>query len=293
MTPHPATHFVTTNGIRMRCLEWRSDASTSDRQTVVLLHGLTSCAETWSLLAPLLAEERRVLAPDLRGHGDSDKPGNGYDYQTLCQDMVGLLDALGVERAAVVGHSWGAGVAATLAGERPARVTHLTLLEGGFFRPDRQGEPTPERLETMLAPVEIYASRETYLAAVRSSLAGHWSPDIEAIALASICHNGDGSVREKLSREHQKLILRAMWETRTDGRYSRVRCPAQIIAAESGRPEAAERMARKRSAVAEAARLLPGCWVHWVADAVHDVQLHRPQGVAELLRAFLDRAPAH
>ena len=103
----PKSIYVTANGLRMRCLEWvRADhpGNQGDRPTVLLLHGLTSCAETWSLVAPALAEGMRVLAPDLRGHGETDKPDGGYDYQSICRDLVGLLDGLGVEQAAVAGH---------------------------------------------------------------------------------------------------------------------------------------------------------------------------------------------
>lgn len=274
----------------MRCLEWGdSDASSQDgtRPVVLLLHGLTSCAETWNLVAPMLAAEARVLAPDLRGHGETDKPDQGYDHESLRRDVEGLLEGLGVEQAAVVGHSWGAGVAATLAADLPHLATHLALMEGGFFGRDGRGEPTPERLEQMLAPPEIYASKERYLAEVQAHLPAPWTPDLEEIALASVYQNADGSVREKLSREHQKEILRVMWGARPQERYTRVGCPTMVIAAETAYPAAAERMARKRAGVEETARLLPRCTVRWVPDSVHDLQLHRPEVVAAALREFL------
>ena len=239
MSQAPKTHYIQANGLGIRCLEWGAPGqSEADGRpgAALLLHGLTSCAETWSFVAPALAQGMRVLAPDLRGHGETEKPGHGYDYEMICRDLMGLLDELGVGQAAVAGHSWGAGVAAGLAASDPQRVTHLALVDGGFLRPNRPQQMTPEQLEQMLAPAAIYASVQTYLAEVRRTLNGHWSPEIEAIALASIYHNADGSVREKLDREHQKLILRAMGNGRTEDRYALLRCPTLFLASETSHP---------------------------------------------------------
>jgi len=93
-------------------------------------------------------------------------------------------------------------------------------------------------------------------------------------------------VREKLDRERQKLILRATWEARFQDHLGRVRCPTLLLPSESSDPLLEERMARKRAAVEEAVSRLPDCTVRWVPDSVHDVQLHRPEVVAEALRGF-------
>ena len=199
----PVKRFVSTNGIRMKVLMWPSPASGAT--PVVLLHGLTSCAETWSLVAPALAADRPVFALDLRGHGETDKPDGGYDPDTAVADVAGALDALGLESCCLAGHSWGCGLGVRLAAGDPRRVRRLALVDGGFGnrRPSGGsdgGAPTPEWLEQMLAPIEVYRTLDTYFAEVRRSLNGHWSAEIEAIALASIYRNADGSVRECLSR---------------------------------------------------------------------------------------------
>ena len=142
-------------------------------------------------------------------------------------------------------------------------------------------QTAPER-----QPASRVASRVTG-AAVRQGLPGPWTAELEAIARASIYHNPDGSVREKLDREHQKLILRATWEARSQDHLGRVRCPTLLLPSESSDPLLGERMARKRAGVEEAAQRLPDCTVHWVLDSVHDVQLHRPEVVAAALRGFL------
>lgn len=74
---------------------------------VLMLHGWPQHAGAWRLVAPLLAERHRVICPDLRGFGSSDAPGRGYDPETFAADALALLDALGLERACLVGHDWG------------------------------------------------------------------------------------------------------------------------------------------------------------------------------------------
>lgn len=95
---------------------------------LLLIHGNFASQQWW---APQFAEPpagRRLIAPDLRGLGDSGRPGHGYDVATAAADVRALLDALGIERCDVLGHSLGGCVALALAVERPALVRSLLLL---------------------------------------------------------------------------------------------------------------------------------------------------------------------
>ncbi len=112
---------------------------------VLLLHGFPDRASMWSRqIAHLVAQGFRVIAPDLRGYGDSDKPVGVENYRMhlLVGDVTGLLDALGVEKAHVVGHDWGASLAWNVAAAVPERVERLVVLSvghpRGFFTDPRQ-----------------------------------------------------------------------------------------------------------------------------------------------------------
>ncbi|MGY2060552.1 alpha/beta fold hydrolase, partial [Nocardia gipuzkoensis] len=100
---------------------------------VVLLHGLPQTHLMWRHVAPLLAERHTVVCPDLRGYGASDKPAavdeNVYSKRTMAADIVGLADALGIDRFALVGHDRGGHVAFRAGLDHPDRVAHLAILD--------------------------------------------------------------------------------------------------------------------------------------------------------------------
>lgn len=109
---------------------------------LVLLHGLTSDGSVWDGVTPLLSDRWRVYAPDLRGHGQSDWPGS-YSLELISADVLGFLDALGVARATLVGHSMGGSAGYLLALRHPDRVAALVLAETPPPRP--QQRPVPDR----------------------------------------------------------------------------------------------------------------------------------------------------
>jgi pimeloyl-ACP methyl ester carboxylesterase len=103
---------------------------------LVLIHGITSNSATWDRVLPALAKHYTVLAPDLLGHGRSDKPERGdYSVGAHANVIRDLMNALGHERATFIGHSFGGGVALQFAYQYPERVDRLVLVApGGFGR---------------------------------------------------------------------------------------------------------------------------------------------------------------
>lgn len=96
---------------------------------VVLLHGYAQTSLMWRPLMPLLAPKRTVIVPDLRGAGGSDKPDGGFDKKTMAADIRALLTALGIDRAAVVGHDIGLMVAYAFAAQFPQMTERLVLMD--------------------------------------------------------------------------------------------------------------------------------------------------------------------
>jgi pimeloyl-ACP methyl ester carboxylesterase len=129
---------VTVNGVGLHAVV------AGEGSPIVLLHGWPVTWYHWRQVIPLLAERYTVIAPDLRGLGDSDRPNGGYDKRTLADDVVALTEVLGVERFALVGHDFGGTVAYTLAATYPDRVSHLVIEEEllpGVSVPDSLASP--------------------------------------------------------------------------------------------------------------------------------------------------------
>lgn len=114
---------VTANGVSLNV------AVAGTGPAVLLLHGFPHTWAVWSQVIPRLAASRTVIAPDLRGLGDSERTAGGYDAATTAADAVALLDALGVARADVVGIDLGTPAATLLALTAPDRVRRLVAME--------------------------------------------------------------------------------------------------------------------------------------------------------------------
>ena len=116
---------IRTNGIELSC------TVAGDRgDLVVLLHGFPESAYEWRHQIPALAERFRVVAPDLRGYGASSKPAGIAAYRpgVIADDVVGLIRAVGADRAHVVGHDWGGAIAWRLALEHPEALERLVVI---------------------------------------------------------------------------------------------------------------------------------------------------------------------
>jgi pimeloyl-ACP methyl ester carboxylesterase len=114
---------VPTNGIHLNC------AVAGEGPLLLMLHGFPEFWGTWYRQIPVLARHFKVVAPDLRGCGDSDKPPKGYDARTLADDILGLINTFGEGRPArIVAHDWGGFIAWALSYLDPDRLDRLSIL---------------------------------------------------------------------------------------------------------------------------------------------------------------------
>jgi len=132
--PTPPVRFVVANGVRFAYFD------EGRGPLVVLFHGFPDTAHTWDAVRPALANAGyRAVTPFLRGYAPTAIPGDGaYDSDTLGRDVLALIEALGEERAIVVGHDWGASAvysAATLGPERVAKLVTVAIPHPASLRP--------------------------------------------------------------------------------------------------------------------------------------------------------------
>lgn len=113
-----------TTGVRLRYLAQGDPAG----RPVILLHGICDSWFSFSRVLPVLSPTHRVYALDLRGHGDSERPDGEYSPRVMAEDVIAFMNALGIRRATLVGHSMGSFVAQQAALAAPDRVTGLVLI---------------------------------------------------------------------------------------------------------------------------------------------------------------------
>ncbi|CAA9513500.1 MAG: hypothetical protein AVDCRST_MAG85-2477 [uncultured Solirubrobacteraceae bacterium] len=99
-----------------------------DGPPLVLLHGWPQHAGMWRHVVPTLSKRFRCIAPDLRGHGSSPAPRDGYDKPTLAQDVLDTMEELGIDKARFMGHDWGAFITSIMATDHPTRIERGLML---------------------------------------------------------------------------------------------------------------------------------------------------------------------
>jgi pimeloyl-ACP methyl ester carboxylesterase len=129
------------------------DIGTPTGKPTLLIHGYTDNSRSWSLIAPYL-KNRRLLAIDLRGHGKSDAPACCYAYTDFADDASLFLDAMGVAKADVIGHSLGSMTAQMLAAQHPEKVDHLVLISSTTAIGGGQGSWLWDNVTKLTAPID-------------------------------------------------------------------------------------------------------------------------------------------
>src|SRR5437762_122058 len=144
-----ARRVTLATGIRVHLLEWNADRGLP--HTVVLLHGFLDLAWSWEAVVEAGLGEVHVVAPDLRGHGDSDRVGAGgyYHFADYLADLHSLLREVATPRVSLIGHSMGGAIAAYYAGSFPERAERIAVLEG--IAPPDSGGAGPERVAAWIA----------------------------------------------------------------------------------------------------------------------------------------------
>lgn len=253
-----------------------------DRGTApfVLVHGLASNARLWDGVAEKIhASGHTVIALDQRGHGRSDAPDAGYDLDTAINDLVAVIDALGLERPVLAGQSWGGTIVLELAWRRPNAVRGIACVDGGVADM-AQAYPTWEECLSKLTPPALdhltLAELETR---IRKGV-----PHFPDRAIAAYLHcfrtRPDGTIEARLTRSRHLSILRSLWEHRPSTRWATLKTPALLLLADAGD---AARTANKRRAEATALAAASRVRSIWFSPGHHDLHLEFPERVGDLL----------
>lgn len=239
---------------------------------VVLIHGVGLAKEAWGAMAKELAHNYRVISYDMLGHGSSDLPPEDVELPTYAQQLVDLLDGLGIPSASIVGHSMGALVALETALTFPARVQRVAALNAVFER-------TPEQRQAVLA--RAASLRESGIGQTVKPTIARWFGDPAPDALREVAKQTE----LLLERAHPVGYART-YElfARADGAHSQrmgaLSVPALFMTAEFD-GNSAPAMSHAMAAQAPHARavVIPG--------ARHMMTVTHPKQVLEELESFL------
>ena len=288
MDQFPQDEWTRYDGLRMHVRNWGGEG-----RPVVLLHGLASTCRIWDFVAPILARDFSVIAIDQRGHGDSGKPEQGFDFASVGSDVAALLEGRGIQRPVLVGHSWGADVALELAVAHPVLLQGIVFVDGGTIDASARYDTLDDALVQMAPPDFRGVTQEQFIERVRSG--GQWATLIDQhgapaqeVILANFEVLEDGTLRAKLSRENHLRIIRALWEHHPRELYGQVPCSVLMLPArQRENPDAYERTLARSESIAAAERLLPRSKTVWLEDSIHDVPVQRPELVAETIRQHI------
>jgi epoxide hydrolase 4 len=282
-----ADRFATVDGVRLHYVE------AGEGPLVVLLHGFPEFWWSWRHQIPALVEAGyRVVAPDQRGYAQSDKPRDWREYRIegLAADVTGLIEALGEERAFVVGHDWGAAVAWMVATLHPERVKRLAILNVPHpYTMQRTLQRSPKQLlhswymfffQVPWLPERLmgWGGRRTLEAAYRDARPGAFTA--EDLARYEEALNGHEGFRGPINW-YRAALRRSPWGARS--LYRPIPAPVLVIWGEQDRYLAASMADPDR-------RLVPDVRVVRLPEASHWVQHDEPERVNALLTEFFSAA---
>ena len=277
----PESVRVRAGALGIRCLVWGEPAV----PTAVLVHGNGGHAHWWDALVPALVPGWRLVAPDLRGHGESDwaEPPR-YRLEDFSADLTPVLDALAPGPVALVGHSMGGRVVAWYAAHHPDRVRALAVLDSRMTRVERADAAKWRAQVAGKRHGRGHATRAAALAAFRFVPAELRVP---AAVVADLAHH---AVHEWAPGDWTFRFDRAVLSLDGDGAgdlfgaLGRIRCPTLLMAG-------AASWVMDTAQLRAVAAALPGCAVRVFPGGHHFLVAHAG-AVGRALREFLDALPA-
>jgi len=213
----------------------------NDGEAVIFLHYGGGNLVMWRDVMPFFQDDFHVILVDLRGHGRSDKPETGYHIDDMAADVAGVMDALGIKKAHVVGSSLGAEVGLSLAANHPDRVRSL-VCEGALFNeggPYGLWEGTQEEFNVYAKekieflrnkPKKAYSSIDELVSEKKNFFEqrGWWTETMEAAIRNGAIERDDGSFIESWQRIALQYAKHSYYYNFGDY-YERVQCPVLMM----------------------------------------------------------------
>lgn len=275
-----ARSFSVAAGVELHAEAWPGDR----RPWFLLVHGLASNLGLWRGVARQLASSGfAVVAVDLRGHGRSSKPDDGYDIATVAADLAAVIDAVGAGPAVVAGQSWGGNVVLELARTRSDLLAGAVAVDGGWIDLAPRFASWDECARA-LAPPRLTGTPAAHVEEMLRARHPDWPSDAIEGVMGAFEVRDDGTIAPWLAFDRHMQALRGLWEDDPSARFGEIAVPVVLVPALGA---AAEWSGDKQAAVDAAAAAIPRARVEGlVAD--HDIHAQHPEWVAKVLIDAVD-----
>jgi Predicted hydrolases or acyltransferases (alpha/beta hydrolase superfamily) len=156
----PISHFYSSQSLALHYVDWGNAAS----PPLLLIHGSKDHARSWDWVAQAFRDSHHVIAPDLRGHGDSDRAaGSSYPMEDSIYDLAELIAQKKLSPVSIVAHSLGGAISLLYAGAFPETVRRLVVIEGTWWSPERvrkiAAEPMDKRIQKWVEQLRVLSTR--------------------------------------------------------------------------------------------------------------------------------------
>ena len=270
----PLDREVSTGGMKLHYLDWGAEG----RVPVVFLHGNAQQAHSWDFISLALCDSYRCLAPDARGHGDSDwAPQGEYTVDAYVQDLAGFVDELGLDQFILVGHSMGGRTCYVYTSMYPEKVKALAIVDSGprAIAAGISRMDSFKQLPDLLDSYEEFTDRvQEYTGRSREQVAGALKHTIRQLPTGKWTWKYDKLLRTP-GGTPAGWAPEKLWEC-----IEKITCPTFIVRGEQSDVFAVETMDRML-------QIIPGSSAVTVPNAGHLVAGDNPSALVEALRGWL------
>lgn len=285
MTP-TRDELLAVGNIKLHCVQWGNQGP-----EILCLHGLTANAFSFQSFADDLARDHRMIAYDLRGRGDSDKPATGYSIPLHAEDLLQLIDALKLDRPVLIGHSLGAMIALYFAAHHPDKLSKLVLVDAGTPLPWSTPAEQPAWLTAAISrlgtPVPSYTE---YIARLKTTpfLGPSWNAYTDIYYQHDVYTNKDGSVTARAYREGILEESSRFQEGKPAEQWTGVKVPTLLLRAGQGLFSQDDQLVSEEAAK-DACETIANCrYINFPTLNHYTILFGVEQGPVAAIRTFID-----
>jgi len=240
-TNNPTSHSYFSQRLRLHFLDWGNDAS----EAMLLVHGIQDHSRSWDWVAQAFRDQYHILAPDLRGHGDSEwSKGGTYSRLEYVYDLAQLIRQQELNPLTIISHSLGGTIASMFAGVYPEKVEKLIIIEGIGFYPSRYSDEPSFRLKDWIEanyalagriPKRYRSQEDAYQRMQETN--PHLSPNqARHLAQNGSNRNEDGTYTWKFDNYTRARTPYDVPEDDMRKLWQRINCPVLIVNSKQGYP---------------------------------------------------------